>query len=62
MLDKEGAESPADVAFLGDEDSVVAAIERVAAAGATDFVASIIGNREERERTFAVLSGLARST
>jgi F420-dependent oxidoreductase-like protein len=62
MLDKEGAESPADVAFLGDEDSVVAAIERVAAAGATDSVASIIGNREERERTFAVLSGLARST
>jgi 5,10-methylenetetrahydromethanopterin reductase len=62
MLDKEGAETPADVAFLGDEDAVVAAIERVAAAGATDFVASIIGSREERERTFAVLSGLARST
>jgi 5,10-methylenetetrahydromethanopterin reductase len=62
MLDKEGAETPADVAFLGDEDAVVAAIERVAAAGATDFVASIIGSREECERTFAVLSGLARST
>jgi F420-dependent oxidoreductase-like protein len=62
MLDKEGAQSPADVAFLGDEDTVVAAIERVAEAGATDFAASIIGSREERERTFAVLSGLARST
>jgi F420-dependent oxidoreductase-like protein len=60
MLDKEGAERPSDIAFLGDEDAVVAAIERLAAAGATDFVASLSGNREERDRTFTVLSQLAR--
>jgi F420-dependent oxidoreductase-like protein len=62
MLDKEGAERPSDIALLGDEDAVVAAIERLAAAGATDFVASISGNREERDRTFAVLSELVRSS
>jgi F420-dependent oxidoreductase-like protein len=62
MLDKEGAASPADVAFLGDEDAVTESIERLAAAGATDFVASVVGNREERERTFALLSSLARAS
>ena len=61
MLDKEGATGPADVSFVGDEDAVTASIERVAAAGATDFVAAVVGNREERERTFALLSSLARS-
>jgi F420-dependent oxidoreductase-like protein len=61
MLDKEGATGPADVSFVGDEDAVTASIERVAAAGATDFVAAIVGTREERERTFALLSSLARS-
>jgi 5,10-methylenetetrahydromethanopterin reductase len=62
MLDKEGAQSPADVAFVGDEDAVSAAIEKLAAGGATDFVASVVGNREERDRTFALLSQIARST
>jgi 5,10-methylenetetrahydromethanopterin reductase len=62
MLDKEGAQSPADVAFVGDEDTVSAAIEKLAAGGATDFVASVVGNREERERTFALLSQIARSS
>jgi 5,10-methylenetetrahydromethanopterin reductase len=61
MLDKEGADSPADVALLGDEDAVTAAIEQLAAAGATDFVASIVGSAEERERTFSLLSAIARS-
>jgi 5,10-methylenetetrahydromethanopterin reductase len=61
MLDKEGAASPADVAFIGDEDAVRASIERLAEAGATDFVASIVGTREERERTFALLSELAKA-
>lgn len=61
MLDKEGAESPADIAFLGDEERVTASIERLAAAGATDFVASIVGNAEERERTLVLMSALARS-
>jgi F420-dependent oxidoreductase-like protein len=62
MLDKEGARGPADVAFLGDEDAVAASIERLAAAGATDFVASIVGTAEERARTFSLLSEISRST
>jgi F420-dependent oxidoreductase-like protein len=61
MLDKEGATSPADVGFVGDEDSVTASIERLADAGATEFVAAVVGSREERDRTFALLSSLARS-
>jgi F420-dependent oxidoreductase-like protein len=61
MLDKEGASSPADVALLGDEDAVRASIDKLAAAGATDFVASIVGTQEERDRTFALLSEIARS-
>jgi 5,10-methylenetetrahydromethanopterin reductase len=61
MLDKEGVDKPSDIAIMGDEDAVVAALGRLAAAGATDFVASIIGNPEERERTFTALSQLASS-
>ena len=61
MLDKEGARGPADVAILGDEDDVAASIERLAAAGATDFVASIVGTAEERARTFTLLSEMSRS-
>ena len=61
MLDKEGANCAADVAIVGDEDSVRASLDKLAAAGATDFVASIVGTREERDRTFALLSEIARS-
>jgi F420-dependent oxidoreductase-like protein len=61
MMDKEEAETPADLAFLGDEDAVTVAIEELAAAGATDFVASIVGNAEERDRTFALISQIATS-
>ena len=61
MLDKEGAVCAADVAIVGDEDAVRASIEKLADAGATDFVASVVGTREERDRTFALLSEIARS-
>jgi F420-dependent oxidoreductase-like protein len=61
MLDREGAAAAADIGFVGDEDSVIASIEKLAAAGATDYVAAIIGAREDRERTFALLSDLAKS-
>jgi F420-dependent oxidoreductase-like protein len=59
MLEKEGASSAADVALLGDEDAVMAAIETLALAGATDFVASVVGTREERARTYSLLSAVA---
>ena len=61
MLDKEGAEGPADVAFVGDEETVAAAVARLAEAGATDFGAAITGDREERERGFALMRELAKS-
>ncbi len=61
MLDKEGAESAGDIGFVGDEESVAASVARLAEAGATDFVGSIIGDAAERERSFALLRELARS-
>jgi F420-dependent oxidoreductase-like protein len=59
MLDREGAEGPADVAIVGDEATVAAAIERVADAGATDFSAAefAVGDDEKR-RTRELLATL----
>jgi F420-dependent oxidoreductase-like protein len=61
MLDNEGAQNAGDIAFVGDEEIVAAAIGGLADAGATDFVGAIIGDAAERERSFALLSELARS-
>lgn len=61
MLDREGAAGPSDVAMVGDEAAVAAGIQRLADAGATDFAAAVVGNAEERDRTRAVLSDLARA-
>ena len=52
MLDKEGADAAADIGFIGDEESVVASIGALADAGATDFVAGIVGDEAERARGF----------
>lgn len=62
MLDREGAEGPADVALVGDEETVVAGVRRLAEAGVTDFNAAVYGERDERDRTLAVLAELARSS
>ena len=40
MLDREGADGPADVAIVGSEAEVRAGVERLRSAGVTDFVAS----------------------
>jgi F420-dependent oxidoreductase-like protein len=61
MLDKEGADAAADIGFIGDEESVVASIGKLAEAGATDFVAGIVGDEAERARGFNLLSELARA-
>jgi F420-dependent oxidoreductase-like protein len=60
MLDREGADGPADVAVVGDEDQVAAELRRLTGLGATEFSLPIFGSKEERERTLAVLSALAR--
>lgn len=65
MLDREGAEGPADVAIVGDEAAVSAQIQALAAIGVTDFMAVpyAVGMRESRDasfaRTYALLSKLA---
>ncbi len=45
MLDREGVEGPADVAIIGDANTVRAGIERIMEAGATEFVAVPFSNR-----------------
>lgn len=55
MLDREGADGPADVAIVGTADEVRAGVERVMEAGATEFVAVTFAHREA---TFEVLAGL----
>jgi F420-dependent oxidoreductase-like protein len=61
MLDKEGAAAAGDIGFIGDEDAVAASITKLADAGATDFVAAIVGDAAERARGFALLSEIAKS-
>ena len=60
MLDREGAADAADIALVGDEETVAASVTRLADAGATDFVASVVGDRDERGRAAALLSELVR--
>ncbi|MGH7818635.1 MAG: LLM class flavin-dependent oxidoreductase, partial [Candidatus Binatia bacterium] len=63
MLDREGAEGPADVAIVGDEDAVGEAIDRLGESGVSDFLAAPfpVGKegRESVERTRALLARLA---
>jgi len=60
MLDREGAAGPADVAIVGNEESVATQLKRLVEAGATDFAASPYGPKEDVDRTVALLSELAR--
>ncbi len=64
MLDREGAEGPADVAIVGDEAAVGEQIERLAAAGATDFLAApfpVDGDADAASRTRDFLARRARA-
>ena len=58
MLDREGAAGPPDVAIVGTEEEVAAAIGRVAEAGATEFSAAAYGTPEEVQRTNALLGSM----
>jgi 5,10-methylenetetrahydromethanopterin reductase len=58
MLDREGAEGPADVAIVGDDAAVEKGVRALADAGVTEYVASIYGSREERARTRALLKSM----
>jgi F420-dependent oxidoreductase-like protein len=58
MLDKEGYGGPGDIAIVGDEDTVAEAVLGMADRGATDFLASVFGSREDKVRTRALLARL----
>lgn len=59
MLDREGAETPADVALIGDENALRGGIERFRDAGVTDFNAAIVPTEAgAHERTLEFLSSL----
>jgi F420-dependent oxidoreductase-like protein len=63
MLDREGAEGPANVAIVGDESAVGEAIERLDDAGTTDLLAvpfAVEGDADAVVRTRALLVRLAR--
>jgi 5,10-methylenetetrahydromethanopterin reductase len=58
MLDREGAAGPADVAIVGDEDTVASQISALAGYGVTDFVAGDYARGEEKDRTRKLLKAL----
>jgi F420-dependent oxidoreductase-like protein len=58
VLDREGAAGPGDVAVVGDEASVAQQLARLAAIGATDFMAIPCGTPADRARTRAHLRTL----
>jgi len=58
MLDREGAEGPADVAIVGDEGTVEKQVRALADAGVTEYIASVYGSREERAQTRALLKSM----
>jgi F420-dependent oxidoreductase-like protein len=60
MLDREGAEGPADVGIVGDAAFVRSQLRRLESAGATDFAASVVGNAEERAETMELLAEVAK--
>lgn len=55
MLDREGAEGPADVALLGTEEQVTEQVHGLKAAGTTDFDAVLFGTPEEQARSRELL-------
>ena len=58
MLDREGAQTPGDVAIVGTEAEVEKQVRALADAGVTDYMAAIFGGREEYTRTRALLTSL----
>ncbi len=58
MLDREGASGPQDVAIIGSESEVKDTLLGLEGIGVTGFVGGIFGNREEKEKTLALLGSL----
>lgn len=63
MLDREGAAGPAEVAIVGNEASVNATLDRMAASGVTEFMAAPFSARKDDDsiaRTMALLQARLR--
>lgn len=56
MLDREGATKASDVAILGSAEEVLEGLHGLAEAGVTEASLAIMGGREEREATRAVVA------
>jgi F420-dependent oxidoreductase-like protein len=59
MLDREGADGPADVAIVGDERAIRAGVDRLESAGVTEFLAVPYGSPEQVVATRELLLSLA---
>jgi F420-dependent oxidoreductase-like protein len=60
LLDEEGLDGPADIAILGDADTVATEIAALADLGVTDLIVAPAGSADERAATLEFLGGLAR--
>lgn len=58
MMDREGADGPADLAIVGSEEQVAARIRDIFDAGATEFVGAVFGGGAAATRTRELLTGL----
>jgi len=58
MLDREGADGPADVAIVGSADEVSDQVRRLADIGATDFCGAPFGSGDEITASIDTLAGL----
>ena len=61
MLDREGADGPADVAIVGSADEVTAQVRRLSDIGATDFCGAPFGTADEIRASVDTLAGLVGS-
>jgi F420-dependent oxidoreductase-like protein len=62
MLEREGTESPADIALMGDEDVVRDQIVALADLGITDLVVTANGTDDEVRRTLELVGAIARES
>ena len=60
MVEAEGIDDPVDLVLMGDEDQVRARIEGLAEAGATELLANVVGEPDERRRTLELLASRPR--
>ncbi|RJO76860.1 TIGR03564 family F420-dependent LLM class oxidoreductase [Nocardia panacis] len=61
LLDRQGQRNVAETVVAGDEETVAAAIDAYATAGATDLLVSLVGDAEEKARTLELAGELSRS-